>query len=203
MMYFQHRMNEAAGLGALDPSWGVEIDLRSNVERPGHIHLSHDPWRLGQPLEDWLAVFRASELRGPVILNTKEDGLEDRALELCRQRGVEDVLFLDTAAPTLVNHVERGLGHLFFVRVSRDEPVEAVQAFRGKVHWAWVDCFNGEPLPPSVVDRLRPDFKVCLVSPELHGRPLDEVRRFGDLFRLAQGVCTKMPGLWQRLLGRR
>ncbi|MBS2021582.1 MAG: hypothetical protein JST92_04180, partial [Deltaproteobacteria bacterium] len=175
MLYFRHRVNEAAGLSGLARPWGVEIDLRSSVAEPGHLHLAHDPWKRGESFEAWLSAFRAQGLTGPVILNTKEDGLEERALALCAQAGVSSLLFLDTALPTLVKWVGRGAGDKFFVRVSRDEPVEAVQAFRGKVRWAWVDCFGGEPMPASVVASLRPDFNLCLVSPELQGRPIEEV----------------------------
>lgn len=201
MIYVRHRQNEAGPLASLDRAWGVELDLRSDVDVPGHLHLSHDPWKRGEPFEAWLRAFKASGLAGPAILNTKEDGLEDRALALCAQAGVSNVLFLDTALPTLVKRASRGEGERFFVRVSRDEPVEAVRAFRGKVRWAWVDCFDGAPMPAAEVERLRPDFRVCLVSPELQGRPLAELANFGALFPLADAVCTKDPGAWQKAFG--
>jgi hypothetical protein len=203
VLYFRHRVNEAAALAELDPAWGVEIDLRSDVSVPGHLHLSHDPWRRGEPFEGWLRAFRARGLRGPAILNTKEDGLEERALELCRQEGVADVLFLDTAPPTLIKRLGRGEGSQSFVRVSRYEPVEAVRPFRGKVRWAWVDCVDGEPMPPAEVARLVADFHVCLVSPELQGGTLDDLARFRELFALAHAVCTKDPDRWRALFGSR
>jgi hypothetical protein len=203
VLYFKHRVNDEAALAEVDPAWGVEIDLRSDVGAAGRLHLSHDPWKRGWSFEAWLRAFRARGIRGPAILNTKEDGLEQRALELCQAAGVGDVLFLDTALPTLIGRVGRGEGERFFVRVSRDEPVEAVRAFRGKVRWAWVDCFDGVPLPAAEVARLVPDFRICLVSPELQGRPIDEVARFGELYALAEGVCTKDPARWQALFGGR
>lgn len=200
MRFFRHRVNRAAELGGVPPGFGVEIDLRSDVAAPGEIHLSHDPWARGDRLEEWLRAWKAGAARGPVILNTKEDGLEERALELARRAGVE-VLFLDTALPTLVKWVRRGEGARFFVRVSAWEPVEALEEFRGKVRWAWVDCFDGQPLAPEVVARLRPDFDVCLVSPELQGRPPEEIEGFGALYRLASAVCTKQPERWIDLFG--
>ena len=203
MLYFKHRVNDEAALTGVDLSWGVEIDLRSDLGTPGGLHLSHDPWKRGASFEVWLRAFRARGIRGPAILNTKEDGLEERALELCQAAGVGDVHFLDTALPTLIGRVGRGEGERFLVRVSRDEPVEALRAFRGKVRWAWVDCFGGVPLPASEVARLLPDFRVCLVSPELQGRPIEEIARFGELFALAEGVCTKDPARWQALFGSR
>jgi hypothetical protein len=203
VLYFRHRVNEAAALAGLDPAWGVEIDLRSDVSVPGHIHLSHDPWKRGDPFEAWLRAFRARGLRGPAILNTKEDGLEERALELCRREGIVDVLFLDTALPTLIKRVGRGEGSRSFVRVSSHEPVEAARPFRGKVRWAWVDCVGGEPMPAAEVGSLASDFQVCLVSPELQGGTLDDLTRFAELFALAQAVCTKDPDRWRALFGSR
>jgi hypothetical protein len=199
MLYFLHRVNEVARLAGVDPSWGVEIDLRSDVGAPGRIHLAHDPWKRGEDLEGWLRAFRARGIRGPVILNTKEDGLEDRALEMCHETGVAEVLFLDTSLPTLVRRLDRGEGERYFVRASRAEPPEALRGFRGKARWAWVDCFDGEPMPAAEVSTLARDFRICLVSPEMHGQSLDQVSRFEPLFPLADAVCTKDPRRWQTL----
>ncbi len=200
MLFFRHRVNSAAEIAPLRREWGVEIDLRSDVHREGEIHLAHDAWRRGEAYEAWLRAYASGGRRGPVILNTKEDGLEERALELALAAGVEP-LFLDTALPTLVNWVRRGEGKRFFVRVSAWEPVEAVAAFRGEVRWAWVDCFGGEPMAAADVARLTPDFQICLVSPELQGCSPDAIGRFGDLWPMASAVCTKVPESWVERFG--
>jgi len=200
MLFFRHRVNRAEELADVPSEYGVEIDLRSDVSRPGELHLCHDAWARGERFEAWLGSYAAKGARAPVIFNTKEDGLEERALELARRAGVEPI-FLDTALPTLVKWVRRGEGERFFVRVSAWEPVEAVAAFRGRVRWAWVDCFDGEPLPGAEVAKLLPDFRICLVSPELQGRPVDEIARFGALYRIASAVCTKVPRRWIERFG--
>jgi hypothetical protein len=200
MLFFRHRVNSAADVAPLPRAWGVEIDLRSDVAREGELHLSHDPWRRGDAFPEWLRAYAAGGPRGPVILNTKEDALEERALAVALAAGVEP-LFLDTTLPTLVKWVRRGEGHRFFVRVSAWEPVEAVAAFRGKVRWVWVDCFGGEPLGAAEVARLKPDFRVCLVSPELQGSPPEAIERFDELWPLADAVCTKVPERWSERFG--
>lgn len=198
MIFIKHRCNRAVDLASVDPRWGVEIDLRSDVSKPGAIHLSHDPWILGEGFETWLDAFKARGVQGPVILNTKEDGLETRARELMSQRGLESYFFLDTAQPTLVRWTRREGERRFAVRVSAYEPAEGVGEFRGYAEWAWIDCFDGVPLAPEKVPA---GFKACLVSPELQGKPFDEIVRFGALVPKATAICTKDPARWMREFG--
>jgi hypothetical protein len=197
MQWIQHRANRIEALSSLHPSWGCEIDLRSSVREPGAIHLSHDPWSEGPSFSDWLTEHRRLGLSGPVILNTKEDGLESRALELVRRFEVPDFFFLDTTVPTLVRWCLREKLDCFAVRVSRHEPIESVAAFRGRARWAWLDCFDGEPLPVELLPTLREHFKLCLVSPELQGFPLaSHQARFLELARGCDAICTKEPPRW-------
>src|SRR5262245_1101996 len=97
-----HRVNAIESLRALDPSFGAEIDLRSCVQEPGRIHLSHDPWALGDDWGSWLQVFAERKIHGTLIVNTKEDGLEESVMADLARLGVTNFFFLDTAVPTLV-----------------------------------------------------------------------------------------------------
>ncbi len=201
MIYIRHRVNSVDELQTVDPAHGIEIDLRSDVGRAGAIHLAHDPWVLGQDFDSWLDAFVARKIGGPLILNTKEDALEERATEVLQKRGVQSYFFLDTALPTLVRWSAAGKGKPFAVRISACEPVEAIAAFRGKVGWAWVDCFGGKPLAATEVARLKSDFRICLVSPELQKQPLETIANFRELHALADAVCTKSPKTWTDLYG--
>jgi hypothetical protein len=196
MIYVRHRVNTVAELEALpDRSWGAEIDLRSDVSRPGAIHLAHDPWKAGDSFADWLAAYARLGFRGPVIVNTKEDGLEERALELLAAHNITSFFFLDTALPTLVRWTGKGEKR-FAVRVSSREPVEAALQFAGKAEWAWVDCFGAEPFPVQAVQPLVGRFRLCLVSPELQGAPLESRVRFQELAARMDAICTKDPKGW-------
>jgi hypothetical protein len=77
--------------------------------------------------------------------------------------------------------------------------LEGIQAFKGKATWAWVDCFHGEPLSAEIVKLAQKDFKICLVSPELQGMPLDRIQLFSELVPLCDAICTKQPHLWQKM----
>ncbi|MBM4395930.1 MAG: hypothetical protein FJ087_09590 [Deltaproteobacteria bacterium] len=222
-VFIRHRVNRIADVAALRPGWGAEVDLRSDPCLPGSLLLSHDPWTRGDDFEAWLAAFATGPARGTLVLNTKEDGLESRVLSLLAASGVSDFFFLDTALPTLVRFLDsapptpvrlpdsarptpirRPIAEgetRFAVRVSAHEPPSASATFRGRARWAWADCFGGEPLPPGVVEEVARDFSVCLVSPELQGRPIADLRRFAGLWPHSSAVCTKDPDAWIAAFG--
>jgi hypothetical protein len=196
MYWIKHRVNRIAELSSLDQTWGAEVDLRSVVDKSGVLHLSHDPWNMGDNFEDWLKEFSRLGLRGPLILNTKEDGLESHALKLMKQYNISNFFFLDTALPTLVRWTLRENLSCFALRLSVYEPIEQLEAFKSKAQWIWVDCFDGKPLSVSIVKQLKEYFKICLVSPELQGQSKEKIKDFSELFAIADAVCTKVPEAW-------
>ncbi len=195
MLYIRHRLNLLAELEQADPAQGVEIDIRSSGDKG--LRLIHDPVPGGQDFSSWLDHYQARKFRGPLVLNTKEDGLEERILAQLRERGIENFLFLDTAAPTLVRWAQTPLAAHFFLRLSTFEPVAALEPFVKRMNWVWVDCFGGVPLDSALVRQAKKNFKVCLVSPELQGQPAERIQDFAKLFALADAVCTKAPERWQ------
>jgi hypothetical protein len=84
------------------------------------------------------------------------------------------------------------------VRYSSYEPLELALSFKGKVNWVWLDCFFGFHLPDEDYEVLKKHFKLCMVSPELQGRPADEIVEFKKLLQGKEldAVCTKRPDLW-------
>ncbi len=195
--FILHRVNAIAEQSRLDPAWGAEIDLRSAVDAPGSVHLSHDPWARGDDFAEWVPGFARRGCSGPLILNTKEDGLERRALELVQEAGLKSYFFLDTTVPTLVQWCLRQGVKDFAVRISKHEGLESVKPFRNAARWAWLDCFDGDPLSLETALALKEDFKLCLVSPELQKIPLPgKLEQFLPLARLCDAVCTKDPAAW-------
>lgn len=194
MRIIAHRRNTAAELVATPAEYGVEVDIRSFGER---LIIHHDPFREGEDFETWMQSFR----HGTLILNVKEEGLEARLIEIMRQRSVEDFFFLDQSFPFLVKWARNG-EHRCAVRVSEFESVDTALTLAGKVDWVWVDCFTRFPLTTESAQRLHEaGFKLCLVSPELQGRPAEteipQLRaQLASLRIAAEAVCTKRPDLW-------
>ncbi|MDP6704849.1 MAG: phosphatidylinositol-specific phospholipase C/glycerophosphodiester phosphodiesterase family protein [Alphaproteobacteria bacterium] len=194
MILIRHRRNTPAELAATPAEWGVEVDIRS---RGPDLIIHHDPFQDGELFEAWLEVYRHRFL----ILNVKEEGLEDRLLALMAARGIEDFFFLDQSFPFLVRTANRGESRCA-VRVSEFETVDTALSLAGRIDWVWVDCFTRFPLEATDARRLKAaGFKLCLVSPELQGRDaeaeIEAMRRTIDGLGIAfDAVCSKTPERW-------
>lgn len=197
MKLIAHRRNTIPELQATNHMYGVEVDIRSEGQR---LIIHHDPFVAGESFEEWLDSYR----HGTLILNVKEEGLEKHLIALVASKGIEDFFFLDQSFNFLVKTFRSGERRCA-VRVSEFEVVESALALAGKVDWVWVDCFTQFPLARGDASRLQgAGFKLCLASPELHGRnPETEIPTLYSLLRncgiTADAVCTKRPDLWESL----
>lgn len=191
-----HRRNTIEALQATPVAHGIEVDLRS---QGGDLIIHHDPFTQGERFESWLEHYR----HGTLILNVKEEGLEERLIALMRERGIADYFFLDQSFPFLIKYARQGVSRCA-VRVSEFESVETAMTLAGQVDWVWVDCFTRFPLDKAQSDRLTTaGFKLCLVSPELQGRDAEsEIAALRALLTDqgidAHAVCTKRPDLWAK-----
>lgn len=196
--YILHRVNKINDLNKLKNHWGAEIDLRSNVLKTGNIHLSHDPWSIGDDFEDWINIYSNCNILGPLILNTKEDGLETHIIKTLNKYNIENWFFLDTAMPTLIKFATERSESRFALRLSNYEPIDTLKPLIGKVQWVWVDCFGGIPLNVEIIRQAAQHFKICLVSPELVGKNISEINHFMDIAQHAHSICTKDPSFWSK-----
>jgi len=190
MIMIQHRANRANELSRTDHLLGVEIDLRLVN---GELTLAHDANMQGDLFSDWLKLYAHKLL----VLNVKEDGLEDLILEEIDRVGVSDYFFLDQPMPTLVKSISKGLP--VALRVSEYETCVAAASLNPK--WLWLDSFTGNwsPLGEAISLAAQLGIKTCLVSPELQGRdPAREIPIIiGELFgALPSAVCTKYSEMW-------
>ena len=191
-----HRVNTKQDLLTTPICFGVEIDIRSNGDQ---LYLCHDPFSSGESLEEWLELYN----HGTLILNVKEEGLEDRLIELMQKFSIDDYFFLDQSFPFLIKSASKGENKCA-VRVSEFENIETAMKLSGKIDWVWVDCFTRFPLTAKDAKRLQIDggFKLCFVSPELQGRmDIDQIKEYRDrimsLGIRGDAVCTKHPELWE------
>ncbi len=194
MKLIRHRRNQIEELRATPNIYGVEIDIRS---WGNDLVLHHDAFVDAERFDDWLKEYR----HGTLILNVKEEGLEDAVLDRMRRFGIEDFFFLDQSFPFLVKTAKTG-EHRCAVRVSEFESIDTALSLQGMVNWVWVDCFTRFPLNRQDADRLHDaGFQLCLVSPELQGRTgpaeIEAMRALlSDREISCEAVCTKTPELW-------
>ncbi len=189
MIIVAHRRNPRRLLDQTPRDHGIEVDIRSCEDG---LHIHHDPFARGEDFERWLDGYSHRLL----ILNVKEEGLESKLLQLMGERGIEDFFFLDQSFPFLIKTARAGEPRCA-VRFSEFESIETVMALAGRV-----DCFTRLPLDGPTGARLRAaGFKLCLVSPELQGRPdPDEVAAMRAQLEAdgiaVDAVCTRRADLW-------
>jgi hypothetical protein len=196
MIVIQHRVNQIDLLQQTPKNLGVEVDIRSNSKE---LYLSHDPFTTGPSFTEFLNHFSHSF----IILNVKEEGLEDQCVALLRSKGIRNYFFLDQSMPFLIR---RGLNGEKdgACRLSEYESLDTVLNLSHFCNWVWVDSFNSEGVSIETLKTLRGlGLKICLVSPELHGVHRQE--EIQPLISLTQGldfqidaVCTKFPEKWSQ-----
>ncbi|GGF66657.1 hypothetical protein GCM10011332_20950 [Terasakiella brassicae] len=197
MEYIAHRLNTVAQLKKSPTCFGVEVDIRSDR---GKLIIHHDPFCEGEFFEDWISAYK----HGTLILNVKEEGLEQKLLDIMSLHNITNFFFLDQSFPFLVKWAQMDEKRCA-VRVSEFETIETAMALAGKVEWVWVDCFTKFPLTPDEIVALKEaGFKLCLVSPELQGYNAEDgiLQLFTTLGKhktLVDAVCTKRPDLWAAL----
>lgn len=197
MKLIAHRKNTIAELEATPVQYGIEVDIRSFGQR---MVIHHDPFVEGESFERWLDAYR----HGTLILNVKEEGLEAALIKLMQERGITDYFFLDQSFPFLVKWSRQGERRCA-VRVSEFESVATALTLAGKIDWVWVDCFTHLALQHEEAHALhQAGFKLCLVSPELQGRPAEQEipamhALLGERGIQVDAICTKRPDLWEAL----
>jgi hypothetical protein len=194
-------------LKKVSPEFGCEIDVRNHGKR---LVVIHDPFlEDGEDFEKWLECFNHKFL----ILNVKEEGLEDELLRILKNKCLSDYFILDESFPYIKKWAMLGVEG-FAVRVSEYESYRTalslasyLQKHNRKIGWVWADCFEGRSLPIKEIDALKNSgYKICHVSPELHhlGSPgvWDNLVNKFILDLICKGVipdavCTKLPHLWK------
>jgi hypothetical protein len=198
MNFISHRRNTTEELKATPTEYGIEVDIRSDN---GQLIIHHDPFAKGEDFEEWIKHYQ----HGTLILNIKEEGLEARLINLMKQCEITDYFFLDQSFPFLIKWSILGERRCA-VRVSEFESIETAYTLAGKIDWVWVDCFTHFPLGNQDAKRLQDiGFKLCLVSPELQGRPAETAipelaKILTERQIVANAICTKKPELWKEYL---
>lgn len=198
MIIVRHRINTAHLLKDCELNRGIEVDIRSNYEG---LYLSHDPFVPGERFLDFLENYQHQLL----IVNVKEDGLEDAVSKELALRQITNYFFLDQADPTIIRRGKIGLRDSA-IRFSEYESLETVRTMAQFASWVWIDSFSKRELKPDLMSEFNIlGLKTCIVSPELHdlarGPEADDLveqcMRLGIRF---DAVCTKYPEKWEVLV---
>lgn len=195
MLYILHRRNTTEELIGTPKDCGVEIDLHSYGSK---IVVHHDPKQAGIELGEWLKNYQHKFL----IANVKQAGIESEVVQLLKQFGIDQYFLLDLSFPMLVNLSQGGNQNLA-VRVSQFESHATALNMKGMARWIWLDLFdNTLPVSKSQWLELKSlGYNICLVSPELHGRPLDSISlvksQLSSQNLSPDAICTKSKSHWE------
>lgn len=165
MEYIAHRINTIEELRKLSPQYGVELDLRDDLN--GNIYISHNPFEPGESFEQYLKQYH----HGTMILNVKSERIEHKILEMLQRYNISKYFFLDSSFPMIKLLSDMGEKNVA-VRFSEYEGIDTLENMAGKIQWVWVDTFSCLPLDKKIFTHIKElGYKVCLVSPELQGQP--------------------------------
>jgi hypothetical protein len=197
MITIKHRINTIKELLLIDSNYGVEIDLRSQNQQ---IIMSHDPYTFDSTLfTEWIKFYKHSML----VLNIKEEGIEQKVFEIIKNANITDFFFLDQSFPFIVKTLASGEDRIA-LRLSDYESINTLertfQISQLKPHWVWIDSFTGNWEHLTELPKIKSmGYKICIASPELHQRSLDlELEYILKLANFSQidAVCTKYPEKW-------
>ena len=189
MEFITHRINTIKELQEIPKEFGAEIDLR---DYKGDLVLQHDPFLDGEKFEDFLKHYE----HGTLILNIKSERIEHKVLELIEKYKIKKYFFLDSSFPMiyLLSH-KHNEGNIA-IRFSEFEQLDTIFSMAGKIKWVWVDCFTKLPINYSIFKELKEKgFQLCLVSPELQGRP-EDIQAYKSYLEseniVFDAICTKV-----------
>lgn len=198
MEFIAHRINTIEELKEIPQEYGVELDLRDDLN--GRIYIQHNPFEQGEDFEEYLKLYN----HGTMILNIKSERVEYQALNLINKYNIKKYFFLDSSFPMIYLLSKEGEKNVA-IRVSEFEGMDTARNMAGLVSWIWLDCFTKIPIDYIQYQELKSlGYKVCFVSPELEGRQQD-VEKYRDIFKedkmVLDAVCTKKYNIdiWKNL----
>lgn len=196
-MLIAHRINTLEQLKELSETMPIEFDVRDSN---GKCIVEHDPFKPGVPLD----IFLDRCTKRFLIVNIKSEGIERSVLDMLKLRGIDTFFILDSTIPVLYKLALQG-EHRFAVRLSEVEPLDFVIQWKDKAEWVWIDCFSKNILTKELEKKLHSlGFKICIVSPELQGRPSD-INEFSKEYYDSEikidAICTKIAymDIWRQL----
>lgn len=174
---------------ALTAGFGLETDLR---DHHGEVVVSHDPPRSGETLttlDQLCSLYRETQSESWLALNVKADGLATQVANSLRTFGITNYFVFDMSVPDTLAYGREGVS--FFSRQSELEPSPALY---DQCDGIWLDAFSSIWYEPELIfEHLALGKDVCLVSPELHGRPFESLVPLID-------ACSRRPDSKSRLM---
>jgi hypothetical protein len=193
MIYVNHRINTIEQLKKINKNEGVEIDIRDYNNK---LILTHDPFcgDEGDELKEYLKHYNHKF----IILNIKSEGIEYKVKELLNKYQIINYFFLDCSFPMIYKLIKMNENNIA-IRLSEYESIENVLKLKKLVKYVWLDCFTTDfIINKELEDELHKNgFKICIVSPELQGHDISNIKKYKKYIHEIDYICTKHINLWK------
>ena len=182
--------NSLAALSrAVANGYGFESDVR---DYRGRLVISHDIANENSPaLEEVLKILAGAEDKFCFAINIKADGLTNQLKALLEKYSLKNYFVFDMSVPQMLAYRDAGLK--FFTRQSEFEKVPSLYEESAGV---WLDAFESDEwlTLELIKNHLAHGKKVCVVSPELHGREPQKLwTTLKPIKNLEWYLCTDLP----------
>ena len=196
MIKIQHRVNSLKKLKNTDHNFGVEVDVRSINKK---LILNHEPFQKATSLDTFLKKFNHKFL----ILNVKEEVIENLILNYVKKNRIKNFFLLDVTVPKIFQFIKNKKKNNLCLRISKFERLNQLNFFNKKIEWIWVDTFDNKiPLNINDLEGYSKKFKLCLVSPELVKTNNIDVIKFIKInkykLNFFSAVCSKNIKTWEK-----
>lgn len=167
--------------------YGIETDIRDCC---GKLVISHDmPSSNNISFENFLDIYKHNGKNLPLALNIKADGLCVALKGLLQQYKITNYFVFDMSIPDTLSYIKHGM--CVFTRQSEYEVTPVLYT---ESQGVWLDEFYRHWINEEIIlSHLNNHKKVCIVSPDLHGR--DFLQVWEDYKRI-----IKKHGLQNRIM---
>jgi glycerophosphoryl diester phosphodiesterase len=178
---------EVAFRRSFDLNFGTETDVR---DLNGKLVISHDMASGdAMSLDYFLEILDKRPL--PLAINIKSDGISEILNKTMAAHDTVDWFVFDMSVPDMRSHL--AIGNPVFTRMSE---VEQNPVWLERASGVWLDSFNSEWYNmDQIVSLLANGKRVCVVSPELHGR--NHLELWNELLKISNHkellLCTDLP----------
>ncbi len=180
-----------AFLKSFESGFGTETDLRDFKQE---VVISHDMSSEDCVLFSDFLEFHSRFSTLTLALNVKADGLQSEVFKQLLKYDVKNYFLFDMSIPDTLQYLKKGM-KVF----ARQSEYETFPLLYDKATGVWMDEFNQHWIDKrSISKHIENGKKVCIVSPELHGRPyelewqhyleIDRELNCNDLM-----ICTDKP----------
>ncbi|MCW7552196.1 hypothetical protein NX722_05945 [Endozoicomonas gorgoniicola] len=172
--------------------FGVEIDVR---DWKGKLVISHNPpLNECMSFQQFLDIYTSFEARPKIAINIKADGLHDLLEKQLQQYEINNYFLFDMSVPDAILYLNKGMNIY-----TRQSEYEENPSFFDMSNGVWLDEFHRHWITnQSIINHLNAKKKICIVSPELHGRTYkSEWEHYKELeLRIGKNkmmICTDYP----------